>query len=288
MAHEFNLCAGEKFKAEDHSFFVYENDKAVGIVPLIIQEKIIGDFKGREATYYSGFLPWPCFRAGFESEHAAALESFAFTELEQRARNAGVGRISIRMTPPMNRGDELKRVTRATGEHSYLYIPLSSHIVMVNSQTLVAARTHYDYKHFSPFFTVTIAEGSDVTNVLEETYFKLHTKDAGGQFRSRLSYTKQANVAREKEGFYVIAKYRESGNIAGMALISCYKDVALYNSVAVDPAFQKLCVGYQLQCCTIEKLLHRGILFYDLGSKRMFQLGMHLPRRKTRHHSFQR
>lgn len=133
LAHEFNLCAGEKFKAEDHSFFVYENDKAVGIVPLIIQEKIIGDFKGREATYYSGFLPWPCFRAGFESEHAAALESFAFTELEQRARNAGVGRISIRMTPPMNRGDELKRVTRATGEHSYLYIPLSSHIVMVLS-----------------------------------------------------------------------------------------------------------------------------------------------------------
>src|SRR3989338_9939070 len=73
LAHEFNLCAGEKFKAKDHSFFVYEDEKAVGVVPLIVQ--------GEEAMYYSGFLPWPCFRQGIQ--HREEMEDFAFKELER-------------------------------------------------------------------------------------------------------------------------------------------------------------------------------------------------------------
>jgi hypothetical protein len=35
-----------------------------------------------------------------------------------------------------------------------------------------------------------------VTAALEETYFHLHVKDAGGQFRSRESYTLQCDLAR--------------------------------------------------------------------------------------------
>ena len=79
LAHEFNLCAGEKFKAKDHSFFVYEDEKAVGVVPLIVQ--------GEEAMYYSGFLPWPCFRQGIQPREE--LEDFAFKELERRAECRG-------------------------------------------------------------------------------------------------------------------------------------------------------------------------------------------------------
>lgn len=265
LAHEFNLCAGEKFKATDHSFFIYEDGKAVGVVPLIIQEKTIGDVKGHEAIYYSSFLPWPCFRADIEPKHAAEIETFAFTELERRAREAGASRIVCRMTPPTQRGDEHERVARVAKDHHYLYLPLTSHLATVSPQTFATVRAHYDYKHFSKLFTVTIAEGSGITDVLEETYFKLHTQDAGGQFRSRQSYEKQADVARKGEGFYVVARHKESSIVAGMALISCYKGVAYYNSVAIDPAFQKLCVGYQLQCRTIEELLRRGITLYDLG-----------------------
>lgn len=261
LAHEFNLCAGEKYSAKDLSFFVYEGKRAVGVVPLIIEER---DGR-RQAAYYSGFLPWPCFRR--DVQPGKALEDFAFTELEQRARDAGADRISVRMTPPINRGDELERVTRVAAEQAYRSLPLSSHVATVSQETLTAIRSRYDYKHFSPFFTVTVAEGSEVTDALEETYFKLHTKDAGGQFRSRQSYTKQADIARGREGFYVVAQQKESGDIAGMALVSCYKGAAYYNSVAIDPAFQKLCVGYQLQCRAIEELLNRGIPLYDLGVK---------------------
>jgi len=232
----------------------------VGVVSLIIQEGSIGNFKECE-------VPWPCFRAGLKPERASALETFAFTELEQRARRARTGRASVLMIPPMNQGNETERVARVASEHNYLYFPLSFHEVNVSPNALEAARTHYDYKHFSSFFTITVTTGSEVTDVLEETYFKLHTKDAGGQFRSRLSYKKQADIARQGMGFYVVARHNESSNVAGMALINCYKGAAYYNSVAVDPVFQKLCVGYQLQCRAIEELLRRGILLYDLGSR---------------------
>ena len=32
----FNLCAGEEHNAENHSFFVYKNNKPVGVVPLTV------------------------------------------------------------------------------------------------------------------------------------------------------------------------------------------------------------------------------------------------------------
>ncbi len=267
LAHEFNLCAGEKYGGRDLSFFVYEEGKAVGVVPLIVQKKILGEYTGYETAYYSESLPWPCFRADLEPERAAALENFAFIELERRAREAGAGRIAVLLIPPINRGDERERIARVAAEHSYLYLPMISQLVTVNSETLSLARSRYDYKHFSPLFTVTIAEGPEVTEALEETYFNLHVKDAGGQFRSRESYTKQADIARQGEGFYVIARHKEGNTMAGMILVSYYKGAAHYASAAIDPLFQKMCVGYQLQCRAIEELLHRGISFYNLGGK---------------------
>jgi len=267
LFHEFDLCAAEKYAAEDLSFFVYNNGKAVGVVPLVIQDKHIEHFSGREAAYYSGFLPWPCFRDDLEPEHRMAFETFAFTELERRAKRAGAGRISVLMTPIVSQGDERERVAHVAGEHHYLHLPSGVQMATVNPALLKAVKARYDYKHFSPLFTFTIAEGSEVADSLEETYFTLHVKDAGGQFRSRLSYSKQADFARKGEGFYVIARHKKNGNIAGIALISCYKGAAYYNSVAIDPSFQILCVGYQLQCRAIEELLHRGISIYALGPR---------------------
>jgi GNAT superfamily N-acetyltransferase len=282
LAHEFNLCAGEKYKAQDLSFFVYDEKKAVGVVPLIMQEKTIGDFKGLEASYYSGFLPWPCFRADLDAECASELESFAFTELERRAREAGAGRIVMQMATPPNQSDERERVARVAAEHSYLIAPLKHHVAAVNAGALSAARSRYDYKHFSLLFEVTIAEGDAVTAALEETYLNLHVKDAGGQFRSRESYALQSEIARQKAGFYIVARHKESGAVAGMALINVYQGAAYYHTVAIDPDFQKMCVGYQLQCRVLEELLARGIATYDLGPKEDFSTARMLSSEKKR------
>src|SRR5207244_3537705 len=59
-AREFNLCAAGQFEVRDLSFFVCQDDKVVGVVPLVVQKNQAGKV---DAIYYSGILPWPAFRA---------------------------------------------------------------------------------------------------------------------------------------------------------------------------------------------------------------------------------
>ncbi len=259
LSHEFNLCAGEKYAARDLSFFVYDRGRAVGVVPLIIEER-----EGTlQAAYYSGFLPWPCFRKDVQNREA--LEDFACTELEQRARKAGAESIFVFFAPPQNTSNEESRVRRIAFRNGYETIISEHHFTEVMPQLLVRVCSRYDYKRFSPFFELSVAEGACISLELEEKYFALHVSDAGGQFRSRESYGKQTDSAREGEGFYVVARHKKTGAIAGMALINVYKGTAYYGSVAVAPEMSKSCIGYQLQCRAVEELLARGIRYYDLG-----------------------
>lgn len=259
QAHEFNLCSGAQYAAKDLSFFVYNGEQAVGVVPLIVEER----GGRRRAAYYSGFLPWPCFRRNVGERDA--LEDFAFSELEQRAKDASATSIVVMLTPPVNTGDEESRARRIAQEKGYDVTTAKWHFTEVTPELLSHVRSRYDYKHFLRFLDLSIAEGAGMTTMLEEAYFTLHVADAGGQFRSRESYTSQADAARSGEGFYVVATHKETGTIAGMALIQVYKGAAFYSSVAVEPKFSRLCVGYQLQCRAVEELLARGIRTYNLG-----------------------
>ena len=265
--HEFNLSAGETYKAKDLSFFVYEGERAVGVVPLIIQEKKAEDGVEREATYYSGFLPWPCFRSDVQNKEE--LEDFAFAELERRVRKAGARCIKVRLTPPQNAGDEEVRVGRIAEAHAFTPHHFDSHVAAVTSDTLTEVRERYRRYHrkYAPFFTLNVLEGVAVTLELEETYFRLHVKDSGGQFRSRESYAKQTDIARRGEAFYVVATHTESGAVVGMLLVSVYKNAAYDNSVAVDPDFADRYVSHLLKWRAIEELQKKRIPTYELGPK---------------------
>lgn len=266
---EFNLCAGQKFEAEDHSFLLYKNGEPAGVAPLIIERA--GDGSGRkEARYYSGFTPWPCFKKEIQGEELAALEDAAFAEIERRIAALGVGRVRVQLTPPEDRGNEKERAERIAKKYGYQVIPVELHVVdNIGAQTLPAVRERYRryYKKFSPLFDLAIAEGAAVTPELEETYFKLHVKDAGGQFRSRESYTKQADTARGGEGFYAVATEKATGVVAGMLLISLYHGAALDNSAAVDPDYQHLRISNLMKTRVIQELQSRGVTSYVLGDR---------------------
>ena len=261
----FNLCAGKPHEAEDHSFFICKNSKPVGVVPLIIQKKQLGEFSGREAAFYSGFLPWPCFHRD-ATTNLISLEDFAFEELERRTRAAKVGHIRMQLTPPVNCGNEHKRVERIINKYAYVHSHIHSHIVPITSHTLSLVRERYKryYKKFSPLFELTISEGKDVTLEVEEMYFNLHIKDAGGQFRPRESYAKQSDTARLGEGFYVIATEKKTNTITGMLLVSVYKKSAFDNSVAIDPVHADKYIGHLLKWKAIEELLWRDIPTFEL------------------------
>ena len=265
---EFNLCAGQKYAAEDHSFFICKDGEPVGVAPLIVEDARDGSGK-KEARYYSGFTPWPCFRKEIQGEELMALEDAAFAETEKRIAALGVARMRAQLVPPKDRGNERERVERIAKKYGYAVVPVDLHLVDVGERTLDNVRERYRryYKKFSPLFDLAVVEGAAVTPVVEETYLALHVKDAGGQFRSRESYAKQADTARGGEGFYVVATEKATGKVAGMLLISLYHGAALDNSTAVDPDYQHMRVSNLMKTRVIEELQSRGITSYVLGDK---------------------
>jgi hypothetical protein len=279
---QFNVIAAQKYEARNLSFFVLRDGKPVGMVPLMVNRTQVADVSAWEASYYGGPLPWPAFLPNLPEFEA--LENFAFVELEARARDAQAGRIRLRLEPPTPMPDEQQRLGRAVKQHQYLDSSYVSHYMMLDANTFANIRERYRryVKKFSLGYAMSIADGERVSAALEEAYFHLHVKDAGGQFRSRDSYRFQADLARNGEAFFVVAQNRASDVIAGMLLISIYKDSAYDNSVAVDPAFQHEYVSHLLKWTAIEELLRRGARSYELGPKAALPNFMSLPSEKNR------
>jgi hypothetical protein len=180
-------------------------------------------------------------------------------------------------------GNEQQRLARVISEHRYLDSTYISHSLNVQHDTLANVRERYRryVKKFIPQYELAIKEGDAVTPELEEIYFRLHVKDAGGYFRSRESYRFQADLARNHEAFYVIATRRGRNVVAGMLLVSIYKGAAYDNSVAVDPDFQEEYVSHLLKWTAIQSLLARGVQTYELGEKALLPTTSSIPSAKN-------
>lgn len=166
----------------------------------------------------------------------------------------------------------------------YLDSSYLSHWVAVDGNALANVRERYRryVKKFASGYDMSVVDGDAVTPALEETYFHLHVKDAGGQFRSQESYRFQAALARHGEAFFVVATNMAAGVTSGMLLVSAYKNVAYDNSVAVDPDYQGEYVSHLLKWTAIEELLRRGVTHYELGPKSGPPSFMALPSEKQR------
>lgn len=277
---QFNLVAAQTIEVRNLSCFVLREGQAVGLAPLMVTRLKVGDLSSWEASYYGGPLPWPAFVTGLPD--AAVAEEFVLTELEARAREAGAERIRLRLEPPSPAAHDHERLERAVAL-KYLDSSYTSHWIKLDQNTLANTRERYRryVKKFAPVYELSVADGDALTPDLEETYFRLHVKDAGGQFRSRESYRLQADLARCGEAFFVVARRKITGAIAGMLLVSAYKNAAYDNSVAVDPEFQSEYVSHLLKWMAIEELLRRGFESYELGPKAGRPGFMSLPSEKN-------
>ncbi len=259
----FTISAGAALHPANASFFVMDGADIVGIVPLVIHD---GSAGGREASYHPGigFLPWPACIPGYDRSR---FDDAAFPELERRASAAGASYISVSLATPHTGHEEGERAGRVANEFGYSLSHFDMHSTVPTQESLAKAKSRYDFKHFSPGFAFSVAEGEAVTSELEASYRIVHTKDAGRIVRSPESYGLQADFARHGEAFFVVATLKEKSAVAGIALVSFAKGVAYYYSVAIDPEYRRMCVAYQLQCVALDELIKRGITQYDLGPK---------------------
>lgn len=256
--HAYILAAGGLFKAEDRSFFIYDGKALVGLCPLILQSRTVDGREWVEAAYHAGLLPWPL-------TDTPETEDFAFTELERRAREAGAGHIAMQLYSTAPRADENARVLRTALTHRYIASQNRVQVVEVHGAYERARERFRRYdKKFSPLFDFDILLGEAVSAGAEEEYFRLHVLDAGGQFRPRESYEKQADLARASEAFYVHARHKKTGETAGMLFVSFYKGAAFDNSVAINPAYAEQYVGHTLRFRALKELERLGVRSFEM------------------------
>lgn len=256
--HVYILAAGKTFKATDRSFFIYDGEALVGLCPLILQSRMVDGREWIEAAHHTGLLPWPL-------SDTAEAEDFAFTELERRAREAGAGHIAMQLYSTAPRTDENTRVLRVALAHHYITSQNRVQVVEVHGSHERARERFRRYnKKFSPLFDFDVLQGEAVSVKIEEEYFRLHVLDAGGQFRPRESYERQADTARANEAFYVRARYKKNGETAGMLLVSFYKGTAFDNSVAINPAYAEQYVGHILRFRGLEELERLGVDRFEM------------------------
>jgi hypothetical protein len=249
----------------DYSFLVAMDGEPVCLAPVLVRDVAFGDFVGRELGYRGWPLPWPCFAP--EIQNRDEVESFAFDHIEEIARKTNAGRISLILSPAKPAGDEESRFARVVRSRRYMDMSYPSHNIILDRDTLSNVRKRYRryVKHYGPGYDVRIVEGEAVDDVIEETYYSLHVKDAGGKFRPRETYKLQADLARSGEAFYVVARNIAANEIVGMLMVEFVHGAAYDGSVAVDPDYQQEYVSHIMKWHAIETLMKRNATSYELG-----------------------
>ncbi|NQV82486.1 MAG: GNAT family N-acetyltransferase [Rhodospirillales bacterium] len=259
------VAAATGAQFENASFIVENEGRPVGLVPLALGPLKLGDYETREASYYGGPLPWPCFLNGADKDWE--LELAAFAEAERRTAQRGGKRVRYMLSPPKPDDDDQRRFARIIAKYHYLDTGYSSHWMTIDSDSETGIRDRYKryIKKFSKGFDLRVSRGEDIDDNLEQAYFDLHVKDSGGMFRPRESYTEMVNMARQGLGFLVSARSHDSGDIAGVLVVLEHKGHAYDASVAVEPAFQDAFVSHLLKWQAIRTLAKDGAQSYELG-----------------------
>jgi hypothetical protein len=249
----------------DRSFFLVHPDSGpVALCPLLISDVRYGGETFREAGFNGAGLPWPCISA--TGQLPDGILRHAINEAERLSRLNGAEKISFMSSSPESTADSYW-YKELMASLPYLDASYESHLVNINSDTLLTVRERYRryVKKYSKLVATNIVYGEAVTAAIEQSYFELHVKDAGGQYRSRDSYKMMADMARNGGGFFVVATSHETKNILGVLLILMHKLSAYDASVGVDPDHQDKFVSHLMKWNAIKHLQELGVSHYELG-----------------------
>lgn len=265
--HEFRkaYALAKGLKIEDHSFFVYQDKRLVGLVPALLVSNVEESGEIRHLGYHDTPLPWPCFIESVAD--TTEVRKAAFDALEKLAQDHQAATIWLMLSHFNESLDFRERCTSEVVSRNYFDLGYETHLVHIVPDLLSRVRRRYvQYiDKCGPNFDVQIVCGEGVTDELVEQYSVLHAKDAGFVPRPLETYLAQACSARIGHGFWVVLRRKTDGKLAGILQILTFKNAAYPDSVAVDPECAKEGVSYLLHWNGTREAMLRGICTYDLG-----------------------
>jgi len=247
----------------DRSFALIRDGRPRGLAPLVLgHEPHAGDIV---ASHMDAPLPWPMAAPG--ADDPQELREALFDELEQRVRDAGAGLLRLSLAPPGVGADFANPFAKVVRDRSFIDISHVSHCAEINSDSLSRIRGSYrrDVNKSFPNYGLDILSKDNTPDWVARTYMELHIKDAGRVTRPLSTFERQIDLIRQGEGFIVSARNTASDRIVGMLIVSLHKAAAYYNSVAVDPDFERDHVSHMMQWTVFQHLIALGVPHYELG-----------------------
>ncbi len=261
---EFHRAVAIDKNLDERSVFIKENEKIIGLIPIMI---INGPNDTREISYNGSPSPWPCFLTTAEND-IKTCEAFAFDYLENLCADQKVDRCIMGLnTPLLTTENHQESINRIAKQYKFTDESFPSHLVNIDEESPNRMRASYrrNVRKFSKIYEAKTYQGKEVTEEIEQAYFELHVKDAGGQFRSRNSYTKMADLARNNEAIFIVARNRENQKVVGILIIATFKNAAYDVSVSIDPDHHQDYISHILKVEALRHLNEQGITHYELG-----------------------
>jgi hypothetical protein len=267
--HSYNLIEFHKSVAQDKnvidaSFFIKENATIVGLAPVLFMDTPDGL---REAGLNGSPLPWPCLIEQAAKNPLSYME-FAFSQIIQMCHDYKIDQYKTALNVPLIPEKEQQEIFHSViNIFPFIDVSYLSHLVHIDGQEQTRVRASYrrNIRKFMKEYTPVVYAKESLPEDIEEAYFRLHVKDAGGQFRPRDSYKKMADLVGCHEAVFIVARQNTSQEIVGILVLATYKNSAYDSSVAIDPEYQEDYIAHILKWAALDYFAKTSINHYELG-----------------------
>jgi|GEM_PF-2767499 hypothetical protein len=268
---EYTLACKFDGNSREHSFFVYQDNHLVAIVPLVSQT-VYGNEDKYEFALYDTNMVFPAFLGNLGSQNYKNLCKLIFQYIDEIAQKNNIVRSRFFLDPLNPLSLSGKQRFNPFLRYGYSDKSITTNIISLEySAEELLGRVRKGHKADIKSaqkgkYIVQIYYRENALKTAFDIYRDIHFRDAGRKTRPDSSWNKMYEFIEKGLGQLSLVTDLETNlNITG-ALLFTYKNAAYYASAATLPEFAHMRgIGHLLQWETMLFLKKNGIQYYELG-----------------------
>jgi len=273
-------------KSKNLSFFVYQNNQLVALVPLVLQS--IYETPGLlELAFTDTNTPFPCLDKNLSPDNKKQILNFIFEQVDLIAKANGAAYTRYFVDPLTENILSDREKINPIIYFDYNDTSITTNIMKLDqNEDELLRNIRKGHKADIKFaekqgYTVSVFDKSNITPEAFAKYRDLHFAAAGRKTRKDESWDMMFKWITNGDAVLALTKLEASGPFIAGSLVITYDKKAYYGSAAMDPSIDRMRgLGHIIQWGTIKYLKQNGFTHYDLGTNAYIMLSQNIPGRK--------
>jgi len=267
---DFQLNLRPTLDSKSMSFMVKEGRCILCICIIFLEKHELNNQIFYEFSFGGDYCPSPAFKIGLTESRKEEILKFVFSQIDEKAREHDVKRVSFRIhplchnflesgTPPYN----------YLMKHGFFDNSINTQIINISLSDEELRRSirkghKYDINRGRKTYEIAIFDHSNIDRNTFDNYRLLHHKAAGRITRPLITFDIMFNWIKQDSAFLVGLLYNQT--FIAFSLFIKFKDGAYYGSAADDPDVQvDVPIAHIIQWKAIEWLKNNKIKYYEIG-----------------------